>query len=77
MELNKQNQLEIDEPELEEMYEQIVKTLKNELTINYDIVKYSAQNTYIYRMLATENTLDMKDLDKIGRDQYGRDPWKE
>jgi len=77
MELNKENQLEIDEPELEEMYEQIVKTLKNELTINYDIIKYSAQNTYIYRMLSTENTLDMKDLDKIGRDQYGRDPWKE
>jgi len=77
MELNSENQLEIDEPELEEMYEQIVKTLKNELTINYDIVKYSAQNTYIYRMLATENSLDIKDLDKIGRDQYGRDPWKE
>jgi len=77
MELNSNNQLEIDEPELEEMYEQIVKTLTNELTINYDIVKYSAQNTYIYRMLATENSLDIKDLDKIGRDQYGRDPWKE
>jgi predicted GTPase len=76
MELDTRNQLKMDEPELEEMYEQIIKTLKNELTTTYDIVKYSAQNTYIYRMLATENSLDIKDLDKIGRDQYGRDTWK-
>ena len=77
MELNKNGILEMDEPELEEMYVQIITTLKNELTTNYDIVKYSAQNTYIYRMLATENSfLDIKDLDKIGRDQYGRDTWK-
>jgi hypothetical protein len=40
MELNKNGILEMDEPELEEMYEQIIKTLKNELSIiNYDFEK--------------------------------------
>lgn len=76
MELNDMNQLEMDEPELEEMYEQIIKTLKNDLPINYDIVKYSAQNTYIYRMLSAENTLDPNHFDRVGCEQFGRPQWK-
>jgi hypothetical protein len=70
-------QLVMDDDELEEMYDQIINDLKDELKIQYDIIKYSAQYTYIYRMLAAENNLDMKDLDKIGHDQFGRDNWTE
>ena len=61
------------------MYDQIITILKNELSniIKYDTIKYSAQNTYIYRMVADNKSLDLKDLDKIGRDQFGSENWRE
>jgi predicted GTPase len=77
MDWNKEtNQLEMDEPELEEMYEQIVKTLQNELKINYDIVKYSAEDTYVYRMLDNEHSLDDKYIDRLGSNELGKIQWK-
>ena len=78
MDWNKEsNQLEMDEEELEEMYQQIVKTLKNELTISYDIIKYSAEDTYIYRMLVNKNNLDIKYIDRIGINELGKKQWKD
>lgn len=79
MEVNDKGELELYEPELEEMYDQIITILKNELSniIKYDTIKYSAQNTYIYRMVADNKSLDLKDLDKIGRDQFGSENWRE
>lgn len=79
MDLNEKNELTMDEPELEEMYAQIITILKNELSniIKYDTIKYSAQNTYRYRMIAENKSLDLKDLDKIGKEQCGSDAWKE
>ena len=84
MELNpKTNELKMDEPELEEMYDQIDKTLKTEIknTIKYDIIKYSAESTYIYRMLADEHSehgkyLDDKYIDRMGVEQFGKPEWK-
>lgn len=78
MELNKNGILEMDEPELEEMYEQIIKTLKNELSIiNYDIIKYSAEDTYVYRLLSEGHSLDQKYIDRLGINELGKIKWKE
>jgi predicted GTPase len=78
MELNKNGILEMDEPELEEMYEQIIKTLKNELSIiNYDIIKYSAEDTYVYRLLTEGHSLDQKYIDRLGINELGKIKWKE
>ena len=78
MELNKKGILEMDEPELEEMYEQIIKTLKNELSIiNYDIIKYSAEDTYVYRLLTEGHSLDQKYIDRLGINELGKIKWKE
>ena len=78
MELNKNGILEMDEPELEEMYEQIIKTLKNELSIiNYDIIKYSAEDTYVYRLLTEGHSLDQKYIDRLGINELGKLKWKE
>jgi hypothetical protein len=78
MELNKNGILEMDEPELEEMYEQIIKTLKNELSIiNYDIIKYSAEDTYVYRLLKEGHSLDHKYIDRLGINELGKIKWKE
>jgi len=78
MELNKtKNELIMDEPELEEMYEQIVKTLKNELTtLKYDIIKYSAEDTYVYRLLSVGHSLDDKYIDRLGNNELGKIQWK-
>jgi predicted GTPase len=79
MELNtKTNELKMDEPELEEMYEQIVKTLKNEIpaTIKYDIIKYSAEDTYVYRLLSVGHSLDDKYIDRLGNNELGKIQWK-
>jgi len=78
MELNKSGILEMDEPELEEMYDQIVTTLKNELsTINYDIIKYSAEDTYVYRLLSVGHSLDQKYIDRLGINELGKIKWKD
>ena len=78
MELNKNGILEMDEPELEEMYVQITTTLKNELSIiNYDIIKYSAEDTYIYRLLDEGHSLDQKYIDRLGINELGKIKWKE
>lgn len=78
MELNKEtNELKMDESELEEMYNQIVKTLQNEINdINYDIIKYSAEDTYIYRLLIHDCDLDDKYIDRLGNNEYGKVLWK-
>jgi predicted GTPase len=86
MELNKNGILKIDDPELEEMYEQIITTLKNELSIiktlknklsiiNYDIIKYSAENTYVYRLLSEGHLLDQKYIDRLGINELGKIKW--
>ena len=78
MELNKNGILEMDEPELEEMYVQIITTLKNELSIiNYDIIKYSAEDTYVYRLLDEGHSLDQKYIDRLGINELGKIKWKE
>ena len=78
MELNKNGILEMDEPELEEMYVQITTTLKNELSIiNYDIIKYSAEDTYVYRLLSEGHSLDQKYIDRLGINELGKIKWKE
>jgi predicted GTPase len=79
MELNKNGILKMDDPELEEMYEQIIKTLKNEnpmfFGISYDIIKYSAENTYIYRLLSEGHLLDQKYIDRLGINELGKIKW--
>jgi hypothetical protein len=67
----------MDESELEEMYKQIVKTLQNEINdINYDIIKYSAEDTYVYRLLIHDCDLDDKYIDRLGNNEYGKVIWK-
>jgi len=79
MELNtKTNELKMDEPELEEMYDQIVNTLKTEIpeSIKYDIIKYSAEDTYVYRLLSVGHSLDDKYIDRLGNNELGKIQWK-
>jgi len=73
MDLNKKtNKLELNSKELKGMYERISKNVKNELTINYEIIKYSAEDTYFYRMLDVKHSLDNEFIDKMGSKEFGK-----
>lgn len=72
----------VDE-ELEEMYQQIVRTTENNLTtknmsdIEHPFIPFSAIDTYIYRMLDNDPDveLDMKLLNKFGQNELGKTRW--
>ena len=72
----------VDE-ELEEMYQQIVKTTetnlvgKNMSDTEHPFIPFSAIDTYIYRMLENDPgvELDMKLLNKFGQNELGKTKW--
>jgi predicted GTPase len=75
---------EIDDEELREMFED-VKTLITGTAKKYDVsnlcnnvIPMSCEDVYIYRTIKHNNEpdLDLKYLDKIGIDEYGKTNWK-
>jgi hypothetical protein len=75
---------EIDDEEMMEMFED-VKTLITDTAKKYDvsnlcnnIIPMSCEDVYIYRTIKHNNDpeLDLKYLDKIGIDEYGKTNWK-
>lgn len=70
------------EDEYEEMYEQIKKTVKNEVdklypNLGYMIIPISSETAYIYRMYERnpDVELDMKHLNKFGYNEFGKANW--
>jgi len=43
--------------------------------ISYDIIKYSAENTYVYRLLSEGHLLDQKYIDRLGINELGKIKW--